>query len=135
MYLASALGVLLATVVIGSWFISQSIARQVAAARLQADFVSAVSHEFRTPLTLLCQLTELLKRGRVASEGDRQQYYELLHKESDRLRRLVENLLTFGRVRSDRLPLQLETLDLRTELAEASAEFARDRPVDGHRIE
>jgi hypothetical protein len=77
--LAAGMSVLMVLILTGGWFIGRTVSRELAVARLQSEFVSAVSHEFRTPLTALCQLSELLKRGRVASEGDREQYYELLH--------------------------------------------------------
>src|SRR5207237_8539195 len=114
---------------------SQSVARQLAIARLQSDFVSAVSHEFRTPLTTLCQLSELLKRGRVADESDRQSYYELLYGESDRLRRLVESLLAFGRLEAGRTQFQVAPLDVATLVRQTADEFAHGRQADGHRFQ
>ncbi len=134
-YLAAGFGVLFAGVLAGGWLISHSMARQLAAARLQSDFVSAVSHEFRTPLTTLCQLSELLKRGRVAREDDRQQYYELLHSESDRLRRLVESLLAFGRLEAGRAPFRLEPTDVETLVKDAAEQFGSSNDLDGHRID
>src|SRR5436309_11815623 len=86
-------------------------------------FVSAVSHEFRTPLTSLCQLSELLMRDRVASDADRRQYYELLHRESHRLRRLVEALLDFGRLEAGRMPFRFEELDAAALLRQSAADF------------
>ena len=82
--------------------------REVAVARLQANFVAGVSHEFRTPLTSLCQMSELLARGRVTGDANRETYYRLLNAESQRLRRLVENLLTFGRIDSGQLAFKSE---------------------------
>jgi signal transduction histidine kinase len=81
-----------------AYVISRAIAREVSVAALQSDFVAAVSHEFRTPLTTIRQLSELLTRGRVSSDDRRQQFYETLLRESDRLQRLVESLLDFGRM-------------------------------------
>ena len=57
----------------GTYFVWRVVAREMAIARLQADFVSAVSHELRTPLTALQQFSELLVGDRVASEQDRRQ--------------------------------------------------------------
>ena len=50
----------------GSYFIARGIARELAVARLQSDFVSAVSHEYRTPLT---SLRELWLRPRWSRDG------------------------------------------------------------------
>jgi signal transduction histidine kinase len=50
-------------VLVGSYFIARAVTRELEVARLQSDFVSAVSHEFRTPLASLCQLSEMLTDG------------------------------------------------------------------------
>jgi signal transduction histidine kinase len=134
-FLLAAMGVLLAVIVTGGWFIGHSVARELAVARLQSDFVSTVSHEFRTPLTTLCQLSELLKRGRVASDQDRQIYYELLHSESDRLRRLIEGLLNFGRLEAGRMQFQREMLDAAELVRQSAAEFTQGQQAHGHRFD
>jgi signal transduction histidine kinase len=117
----ASLAVVLVVLIAGSWFVTRSVARELEVARLQADFVSAVSHEFRTPLTTLCQLSELLERGRVPSEQDRQTYYSLLSRQSNRLRRLVEGLLDFGRLQSGQFELRKQTCDA-GELARSTIE-------------
>lgn len=72
--------------------------RELMLARQQSDFVSAVSHEFRTPLTSMRHLTDLLVSRGVTSEERKTQYYELLAHETERLHRMVESLLSFGRI-------------------------------------
>jgi signal transduction histidine kinase len=120
---------------LGSLLIVRAISREFAVARLQSDFVSAVSHEFRTPLTSIRQLTEMLARGRMESEEHKQRAYELMLGQSDRLGRLVESLLDFGRMqareykfRSDRL----ETADFARSVTEEFQETVRSR---GYAIE
>ena len=62
----------LALLMIGAGYVAaRGLAREVAAARLQSDFVAAVSHEFRTPVASVRQLIELLDEGRVADETKR----------------------------------------------------------------
>jgi signal transduction histidine kinase len=56
-------------VLAGGYFTLRAMSRELAAARLKSDFVGAVSHEFRTPLTALCQLAETFAQGRVADEA------------------------------------------------------------------
>ena len=133
--LIAGMAILIAMIVTGGWFIGHSVARELAVVRLQSDFVSAVSHEFRTPLTTLCQLSEMLKRGRVAGEQDRQAYYDLLHSESHRLWRLVEGLLNFGRLEAGRMRFRLESLDTGELVRQSAAEFAQAQQADGHRFE
>ena len=52
----------------GSYLIGRAVVRELRVARLQSDFVSAVSHEFRTPLTAMRQMSELLAQGRAAND-------------------------------------------------------------------
>lgn len=88
----------------------RGIRREIAMARLQADFVSTVSHEFRTPLTSIRQLSHMLHAGRVSSEERRGHYYAVLVRESERLHGLVERMLGIGRADAGRF--RFEALDV-----------------------
>jgi signal transduction histidine kinase len=81
-----------------TYVMARAIRREAAVARLQSDFVAAVSHEFRSPLTTMRQMAEMLEMNRLPSEERRQQYYGVLAGEAARLQRLVETLLNFGRM-------------------------------------
>jgi signal transduction histidine kinase len=70
---------------------------QLRLARQQQDFVSAVSHELKTPLTSIRMYGEMLKEG-WAGEEKRQQYYEYIHDESERLARLISNVLQLASI-------------------------------------
>lgn len=70
---------------------------QIRLARQQQDFVSAVSHELKTPLTSIRMYGEMLKEGWL-DEGKRQSYYEFIHDESERLSRLISNVLQLARI-------------------------------------
>lgn len=129
------LATLLLLVLAGTYFIGRAAAREVAVARLESDFVASVSHEFRTPITALRQLSELLASGRVASDEDRQEYYRALAQESERLHRLVEGLLTFGRLEAGAMPFRFEPLDATEWLHSVVEEFQRDAGARGYRIE
>ncbi|MCA9709759.1 MAG: HAMP domain-containing histidine kinase [Myxococcales bacterium] len=75
----------------------------------RAAFVSAVTHELRTPLTTFRMYAEMLEEGMV-DEAKRSRYVSTLRREADRLGELVENVLTYARIESDRAPLAPETL-------------------------
>ena len=122
-------------VVSGSYFIGRAVAKEVRVAEQQSDFVAAVSHEFRTPLTSLCQFTELLAKGRVTSEEDRQRFYGVLARESQRLRRLVEGLLNFGRLEAGVLEYRFESIDPAILVGQVVAEFEEEGNPREHRIE
>ena len=84
--------------VIASYLMYRAISREFAAARLQSDFVAAVSHEFRTPLTSLRQFTDMLREHRNLSDERRDVCYEAQARSTARLTHLVESLLDFGRM-------------------------------------
>ena len=70
---------------------------QISLARQQQDFVSAVSHELKTPLTSIRMYGEMLKEG-WGDEDKRQSYYEFIHDEAERLSRLISNVLQLARI-------------------------------------
>lgn len=119
----------------GSYLIARAVGRELAVARLQSNFVTAISHEFRTPLTALRQLSELLAKGRVINESVRQQYYEVLEHESARLQRLVEGLLKFGRMEAGAMQYQFETIDAAELLRSVVASFAQEAKRRDCRVE
>jgi signal transduction histidine kinase len=119
----------------GSYFITRSINREQAVARLQSEFVSAVSHEFRTPLTSLRQLSEMLAKGRVPTEDLRQKSYDILSGESERLQRLVESLLDFGRIEARAFRYCYESLDPVRLVGGLVAEFQEQAAAHGYRVE
>ena len=111
------LGALGLLVVAASYLIGRAVSRELAVARLQSDFVSAVSHEFRTPLTSLAQFTEILNEQEEAPVEKRRIFHEAQARATRRLSRLVESLLDFGRMEAGARPYRLEPLDA-AELAE-----------------
>jgi len=119
----------------GSYFIGRAVTRELEVARQQSDFVSAVSHEFRTPLTSLCQFTELLAKGRVAGDQDRQRFYDVLARETQRLRRLVEGLLNFGRIDAGVAKYNFERLDPAEMADRVVREFQQEADIQGRQIE
>jgi signal transduction histidine kinase len=129
------LGTLALLVVVGLYAVMRGVSRELEVARLQSDFVAAVSHEFRTPLTSLRQLAELLSSGRVASEERRTRYYEVMERESGRLHRLVEGLLDFGRMEAGALEFKWETVTPSELVQRVVMEFETERGESGREME
>ncbi|QSQ24525.1 HAMP domain-containing histidine kinase [Pyxidicoccus parkwayensis] len=113
----------------------------VALSERRGAFVSAVTHELRTPLTTFRMYTEMLSEGMVPDEGRRKEYFDILHREAERLSHLVENVLAYARIERGRAPARLERVDLRTMLrrmeerlvqraAQADMEVCVDVPGD-----
>ena len=133
--LVAALGLISALILTGAYLVGRAVTREMAVSRLQSEFVSSVSHEFRTPLSSLCLLSDLLASGRVAGEADRNEYYGVLVRESRRLRRLVEGLLNFGRMEAGAMQYRFETIDPAELVRELSSDFQREVEASGYRIE
>lgn len=87
--------------------------------RMKNDFISSVSHELRTPLTAIDGWSETLLAVGATDPEEVMQGLEIIHKESRRLTRMVEELLDFARIESGRMKLEVETFDLEMELYEA----------------
>ena len=104
-------------------------------AQLQADFVAAVSHEFRSPLTTLRSITELLVQNRIPDEDRRQQSYVFLDHETTRLHRMVEELLDFRRRESGSEEYTLERHDVFQLVRAALDDFGELAEAHGFRLE
>ena len=64
----------------------------------RGQFVSAVTHELRTPLTTFCLYSQMLADGMVRDADAQAQYHSTLHRESQRLTRIVESVLEYARL-------------------------------------
>jgi len=84
-------------------------AGQIDLARQQQDFVSAVSHELKTPLTSIRMYGEILREG-WASDEQKKTYYEYIFDESERLSRLIANVLQLARMTRNNLQLEAKPL-------------------------
>lgn len=84
--------------------------RQLDLLEQQNNFVSAVSHELRTPLTAIRLHSEMLQLGWSGSESDRQKAYAYIQSESERLSRLIDNILQIARLGRSSSTLKLESL-------------------------
>jgi len=102
---------IVATLGSGAYLTQRVVKKELEIARLKSEFVSTVSHEFRTPLTGIRQLGEMLMRRRVPNEQRRQEYYERITRESNRLARLVDHVLDFSRMEEGRREYRFEQLD------------------------
>ena len=68
------------------------------ASRLKSDFIANVSHELKTPLSLIRMFGELVATGRHKGEDAAREYGEIITRESERLSHLIDNVLDFARL-------------------------------------
>jgi len=134
-FLLLGLSVMMLFLVLGTYFIARAIRREAEVQRMQSHFVSTVSHEFRSPLTSMRQLSEMLALGRVPGEERRLVYYETLVRETTRLQRLIEGLLNFGRMEAGARQYQFEELDASAIVESVVTEFEPQIASTGKHIE
>ncbi len=116
-------GALLLIAGAGLVLIYRTVAREVEVSRLKAEFVSSVSHEFRTPLAAIDALLERLESGRAQDEEMRQRYYRASRQEVHRLTRMVNQLLSLARLDEGREDFSRETFELNDPAGEAVQSF------------
>jgi signal transduction histidine kinase len=76
----------------------RDVSREARTNRMRAELVSSVSHELKTPITLVRLYSETLLRHPGFSDEDRLGFYRIMARESTRLGRLIDQVLTFSRV-------------------------------------
>jgi signal transduction histidine kinase len=96
-YLAFLSGTLL-VMILGIFLTVRAAAHEVAVSRLKSEFVSNVSHEFKTPLALIRMFGETLESGMVLEEAKRREFYSIIRAESERLTHLINKVLDFSRI-------------------------------------
>jgi len=104
------LAAILMLVLCGGFFLMYRLgARQIDLTRQQQDFVSAVSHELKTPLTSIRMYGEMLREG-WASEEKKSIYYDYIFDESERLSRLISNVLQLARMTRNKLQVDTKAV-------------------------
>ncbi|MGC1441006.1 MAG: HAMP domain-containing sensor histidine kinase [Burkholderiaceae bacterium] len=104
------MGILLATVLgTGLYGLYRLGKRRLELASQQQDFVAAVSHELKTPLTSIRMFGEMLREG-WASEEKKAIYYDFIHDESERLSRLIDNVLQLARMNRNDVEVQRQAI-------------------------
>lgn len=105
--------VLLAALVIGvalytTW---AALSKEMEVAQLKARFVAGISHELKTPLSIIDLIGQKLTLGRYSSPEEIRDYYAMLTDETARLKGLIEDVLDFSRLMENRSPYRIEPLD------------------------
>jgi signal transduction histidine kinase len=98
MLFTAAFALLLVVIALGLVATYRLLQRETEMARLKSDFVANVSHDLKTPLSLIRMFGETLQLGRVPDEATRREYYAVITRESERLTRLIDNVLDFSRI-------------------------------------
>ena len=105
-------GILGLTLAGGLLVMRKAMRREMKLARMKTEFVANVSHELKTPLSLIKLCSETLQFDRVKGEEKRQEYFEVINRESDRLGHLIGNVLNFSRIDAGKKNYELKNTDL-----------------------
>jgi len=122
---------LLGAMLLGVVLILRDIAREKHLSRLRADFISNVTHELKTPLTSIRMYAESLIMGRVKSPEGQEEYLAVIVNETDRLKRMINNILEFSKMEKGKPEYHFVSTNLASLVGEAMNEmrywFDRER--------
>ena len=114
--------------------ISRDITQREQVDAMRRDFIANVSHELRTPLTVVNGFMEMLIDDQHEDDATRQRHLKLMQEQSQRMARLVEDLLTLSRLESSESSLVEEVVDVQSLMTEVADE-ARALSSGRHRVE
>jgi signal transduction histidine kinase len=103
---------ILGVTLLSGYLLLRDVDRDVQLADMRARFVSSVSHELKTPLTSIRMFAETLALGRHRTNLDRSEYLHTIVNESERLSRLVDNVLDVTRIEEGRRIYQMQPVSL-----------------------
>ncbi len=103
-----ALFLVLSVTSFGAYLLWRDVRREVQTAEMRSQFVSSVSHELKTPLTAIRMFAETLSLGRSRNPESHREYLDTIVNESERLTRLLNNVLDFSKIESGRMTYRLK---------------------------
>lgn len=126
----------LAIVLVGVAFLLYAQNKERRLNELRSELLANVSHELKTPLSVVRMFSEMLLTGRVRDEAKQRQYLETILRESERLTGLIENVLDFSAIERGKEVYQFREGDLQDVVARAADAFrARHEQVVKVRLE
>jgi signal transduction histidine kinase len=130
-----AFAVLLVVIIAGILATWRLTRRETEMARLKSDFVANVSHDLKTPLSVIRMFGETLEMGRVVDESQRRDYYRVITRESERLSRLIDNVLDFSRIEGGRQTYDMSPTAVEPLIRETLEAFAYPLGQGGFKVD
>jgi signal transduction histidine kinase len=125
----------LGIMVLGLYLLIQDVNREKRMNKLRADFVSNVSHELKTPLTAINMFAEAMNMKNDNLDSKQKKYTKIIVKESEKLNRMINNILEFSRKENNKLSYKLERSNL-TDIVNATLKemsyFLEINKIDVH---
>jgi len=106
------LALLLAGMFLGVTLVLRDLSRDQRLSRLRSDFVANVTHELKTPLTSIRMFAETLRMGRIKEESERQECLDVIVSETQRLSRLISNVLDFSKIERGQKQYQMTEVNV-----------------------
>jgi len=126
--------VILIILAFGLFFTLQTINHELHLSRMKSYFMSTVSHEFKSPLTSIRQMAEMLVHNRVPSPERQQKYYSTILQQSERLSHLIDNILDFSKMEEGQKIFRFETADIAPFVKVMVESFQKLTADDGFQI-
>lgn len=121
-------------VVIGLYALYRMVAVQLRFAERRNNFVAAVSHELKTPLTAIRMYSEMLRDGMVEQEDKKNEYYATITAETERLSRLINNVLELSRIERRERQIALSVGDVAQVAHDVVEAFRPHAEREGFRV-
>lgn len=108
---------------LGLFFTLQIINKELSLSKMKSDFISTVSHEFKSPLTSIRQMSEMLFNERIDTESRKKEYYAIMLEQSERLSHLIDNILDFSRIEEGKKAFRFEKTKLSELIIDVKSAF------------
>ncbi|UCE22463.1 MAG: HAMP domain-containing histidine kinase [Candidatus Aminicenantes bacterium] len=118
----------------GSGLIIRTIIHEVNLLNLKSEFIASVSHEFKTPLTSMGGIIERLLDNEVKDPDKAQEYYRILSHDSERLKRLVKNVLDFTKIEEGKREYKLASTDIVELVCREVESFEKENESDSYKV-
>jgi len=117
----------------GLFFTLQTVNNELHLSKMKSYFISTVSHEFKSPLTSIRQMAEMLVHGRVPSPERQRKYHTSILKQSERLSHLIDNILDFSKMEEGHKLFHFEKADIVPvvrDIVESFQQYTADQGFD-----
>jgi anti-sigma regulatory factor (Ser/Thr protein kinase) len=111
-FYSAGLLLVLGVTLFGAYLLWRDVRREVQMAEIRSQFVASVSHELKTPLTAIRMFAETLHESGSSDPDTRREYLETIVNESERLTRLLNNVLDFSKIEGGKKTYQRESQSL-----------------------
>jgi len=122
---------LIVVLAFGAFLLARTIVHEMDVLKIKSDFVSSISHEFKTPLTSIKALMERLVAGKVRDPGKMEQYFSIISQDTDKLTRLVSNLLDFSKIEEGKKEYAFSDTDIVPIVTEQVQAFKKKQVLTG----